>query len=64
MKKVLGIVSVGLIVLSTVSPALADDNAFQKAGKGIVTVVVWPFKMLGNGLKALGNGAKKLVGKD
>ena len=63
MRKALNIVLIGLVVLATVGPVQADDNAAQKAGKAVVNVVVWPFKMLGNGLKALGNGTKKLFGK-
>jgi len=53
MRKALNIVLIGLIVLATVGPAQADDNAFQKAGKGVVKVIVWPFKMIGNGFKKL-----------
>jgi hypothetical protein len=64
MKKALSIALIGLVVLATVGPVQAEeDNAFKKAGHAVVTVVVWPFKMLGNGLKALGNGTKKLFGK-
>ncbi|MDZ4838152.1 MAG: hypothetical protein SGJ27_30585 [Candidatus Melainabacteria bacterium] len=38
----------------------ADDSAVKKVGNAIT----WPFRKVGQGLKAMGNGAKKLVKRD
>ncbi|HEY9783841.1 MAG TPA: hypothetical protein V6D17_00475 [Candidatus Obscuribacterales bacterium] len=45
------------------SAMAADDNKVVAAGKKVGSAIVWPFKKLGQGLKAMGNGAKKMVGK-
>lgn len=41
----------------------ADDNVVVKGAKKAGSAIVWPFKKLGQGLKAMGSGAKKMVGK-
>lgn len=61
MKKYAALLLALAVASTTFVPAqAADDSAVQKAGKAIV----WPFKKMGQGLKAVGNGAKKLVKRD
>ncbi len=47
----------------TASAAQAEDSKIKEAGKKVGAAIVWPFKAVGKGLKAMGNGAKKMVGK-
>jgi hypothetical protein len=47
----------------TANAAQAEDSKVKEAGKKVGSAIVWPFKKLGQGLKAMGNGAKKMVGK-
>ncbi|MBZ0295055.1 MAG: hypothetical protein K8L99_21000 [Anaerolineae bacterium] len=57
MRKI-GTLLVAMTVAAVVaqSPALAEDAAIKKVGGAIA----WPFKKLGQGVKAAGNGAKKV----
>jgi hypothetical protein len=58
MKKYAALMLALALASTTFAPVqAADDSAVQKVGKAIV----WPFKKVGQGLKAMGNGAKKLV---
>ncbi len=61
MKKYAALLLVMAVTSATFAPAAlaADDGPVKKMGNAIV----WPFKKMGQGLKAMGNGAKKLVGK-
>lgn len=45
---------------STGSPAWADDNKLVAGVKKVGSAIVWPFKKVGQGFKAVG---KKLSGK-
>lgn len=58
MKKYAALILALAVSSTAFAPAqAADDSAVQKVGKAIV----WPFKKVGQGLKAVGSGAKKLV---
>lgn len=63
MKKSLAIGLMIAICSFTASAAQAEDSKIKTAGKKVGTAIVWPFKKMGQGLKAMGNGAKKMVGK-
>ena len=55
----LGLLSVLAISAST-GAAWADDNKVVAGAKKVGTVIVWPFKKLGQGLKAVKD---KVTGK-
>jgi D-arabinose 5-phosphate isomerase GutQ len=63
MKKSLAVGLMIAICTFTATAAQAEDNKIQAAGKKVGNAIVWPFKKMGQGLKAMGNGAKKMVGK-
>ncbi len=63
MKKSLAVGLMIAICSFTVSAAQAEDSKIKTAGKKVGNAIVWPFKKMGQGLKAMGNGAKKMVGK-
>ncbi len=58
--------SVALTLLSTIviaastGAAVAADNKVKAGAKKVATAVVWPFKKVGEGMKAVG---KKVTGK-
>lgn len=52
-----------MLAVASASAAQAEDSKIKAAGKKVGGAIVWPFKKLGQGMKAMGNGAKKLVGK-
>jgi hypothetical protein len=58
MKKYAALVIVLAVASSAFAPAAlaADDGPMKKVGNAIV----WPFKKMGQGLKAVGNGTKKI----
>lgn len=58
MKKVL--VAVICLLGLTAAPAQADDNVIVKGAKKTGAAIVWPFKKIGSGMKAIG---KKISGK-
>jgi len=58
MKKYAALILVLAVASTAFAPAqAADDSPIKKVGNAIV----WPFKKMGQGLKAMGNGAKKIV---
>lgn len=69
MKKLLCFSVTGLFLLSLTAPnpALADDNKVVDGAKAVGKGIMWGPKKLWEGTKkgfsAMGNGAKKLVGK-
>lgn len=69
MKKLVSLSLMGLFALSitAVSPALADDNKMVEGAKTMGKAIMWGPKKLWEGTKkgfsAMGNGAKKLMGK-
>lgn len=69
MKKIVCYSLMGLFVLSMSAPlpALADDNKIADGAKAVGKGIMWGPKKLWEGTKkgfsAMGNGAKKLVGK-
>ena len=61
MKKFLRLSVILLIALNSMgTAALADDNKVVAGAKKVGSAVVWPFKRIGQGLKALG---KKITGQ-
>ncbi len=62
MKKSLALTLLSVIVLSASSGAMAantsSDNKVVAAGKKVGCAVVWPFKKVGQGLKAVGSKIK------
>ncbi len=63
MKKLMTLLASCVVVVSACNAASAADNKLQTGMKKVGTAVVWPFKKVGQGLKAMGNGMKKMVGK-
>lgn len=63
MKNLVTLLSAAVVVLSASNSAFAADNKLQDGMKKVGSAVVWPFKKMGQGLKAMGNGMKKMVGK-
>ncbi len=69
MKKIVSVSLMGLFALSVASanPALADDNKMVAGAKSLGKGIMWGPKKLAEGMKkgftAMGNGAKKMVGK-
>jgi putative cell wall-binding protein len=63
MKKYLTLLSASIVLLSSANAAFAADNKMQEGAKKVGSAIVWPFKKMGQGLKAMGNGMKKMVGK-
>ncbi|HIA51820.1 MAG TPA: hypothetical protein EYN91_06985 [Candidatus Melainabacteria bacterium] len=63
MKKSLAVGLMIAICSFTATAAQAEDSKIKEAGKKVGSAIVWPFKAVGKGLKAMGNGAKKMVGK-
>lgn len=60
MKKYAALVVVLAVASTAFAPAqAADDSPVKKVGNAIV----WPFKKMGQGLKAVGNGTKKIFKK-
>lgn len=60
MKKYAALMLALAVASTTFAPVqAADDSAVKKVGNAIT----WPFRKMGQGLKAMGNGAKKMVGK-
>lgn len=57
MKKYAALAIVVAVATTAFAPAAmaADDGPMKKVGNAIV----WPFKKMGQGLKAVGNGMKK-----
>lgn len=56
MKKYAALAIVLAVASTAFAPAMAaDDGPAKKLGNAIV----WPFKKMGQGLKAVGNGIKK-----
>jgi hypothetical protein len=62
MKKVMTLLAASVVVLSACTAAHAD-NKVQDGAKKVGSAIVWPFKKMGQGLKAMGNGMKHMVGK-
>jgi hypothetical protein len=61
MKKYLPLCVIAIIAANGMgSPAWADDNKIVTGMKKVGSAIVWPFKKVGQGLKAVG---KKLTGK-
>lgn len=60
MKKSLALTLLSLIVLSASSSAMAanSDNKVVVGAKKVGTAIVWPFKKVGSGMKAVGNKIK------
>jgi len=50
------LVALTILAVTAQSPAMAEDSAVKKTGNAIA----WPFKKLGQGVKAAGNGVKKV----
>ncbi len=69
MKKILGLSLVGMFAMSlfVASPAMADDNKIVEGTKALGKGIMWAPKKLWEGTKkgmtAMGNGAKKMMGK-
>lgn len=63
MKIYMTMLSAALVVLCSCNTASAADNAMTNGAKKVGAAIVWPFKQVGKGLKAMGNGMKKMVGK-
>ncbi len=69
MKKIVSLSLVGLfaLTLSSMAPALADDNKLVSGAKTIGKGIMWGPKKLWEGTKkgmeAMGNGFKKITGK-
>lgn len=51
------------LAVSSASAASAEDSKIKAGAKKVGGAIAWPFKKVGQGLKAMGNGAKKMVGK-
>ena len=62
MKKTITLLSAAVIALSVCNAAQADSK-IQNGAKKVGSAVAWPFKKMGQGLKAMGHGMKKMVGK-
>ncbi len=61
MKKSLALMLLSVLAISaSTGAAMADDNKVVAGAKKIGSAIVWPFKKLGQGLKAAG---KKVTGK-
>lgn len=63
MKVLMTLLSAAVVIMCSCNSVSAADNAFTNGMKKVGTAIVWPFKQVGKGLKAMGNGAKRLVGK-
>jgi hypothetical protein len=67
MKKGIGILLAALFALSTTASFAADDNKVVSGAKAVGKGIMWGPKKIALGMKkgfeAVGNGAKKLVGK-
>jgi len=63
MKISMTVISIAIALFASMSPAPAADGKLQEGMKKVGAAIVWPFKKMGEGLVALGHGAKKLVGK-
>lgn len=61
MKKSLALTLLSVLAISaSTGTAMADDNKVVAGAKKVGSAIVWPFKKLGQGLKAVG---KKVSGK-
>ncbi|MBY0546362.1 MAG: hypothetical protein K2W95_03670 [Candidatus Obscuribacterales bacterium] len=67
MKTGIGILLAALFAISTSASFAADDNKVVSGAKAVGKGIMWGPKKLASGMKkgfgAMGNGAKKLVGK-
>lgn len=67
MKTGIGILLAALFAISTSATFAADDNKVVSGAKAVGKGIMWGPKKLASGMKkglgAMGNGAKKLVGK-
>lgn len=67
MRKAFILSLMGVFLLSISSPAMADDNKMVAGAKSLGKGIMWGPKKLWEGTKkgfgAMGNGAKKLMGK-
>jgi len=63
MKTIMSLLSVAVVIASCCNSASAEDSKLKTGVKKVGTAIVWPFKKVGQGLVAMGHGAKKLVGK-
>lgn len=61
MKKYAALLLVLAMASTTFAPAQAED---ESAVKKVGNAITWPFRKVGQGLKAMGNGAKKIVKRD
>jgi hypothetical protein len=61
MKKAVALSVLSVIVLSaSTGSAVAADNKVKAGAKKVGVAIVWPFKKIGEGMKAVG---KKVTGK-
>jgi len=62
MKKNVALAMLAVLVMSASTGAAmaADDNAAVAGAKKVGTIIVWPFKKIGQGLKAV---KEKITGK-
>ena len=60
MKKSLAFALLSAMILSASNGAMAagSDNKVVAAGKKVGQAIVWPFKKMGEGMKAVGNKIK------
>ena len=63
MKKQLTLLTIAVVLVSAGSAASAADSKLKNGAKKVGAAIVWPFKEVGKGLKAMGNGMKHMVGK-
>lgn len=67
MKKGTGILLIALFALATTASFAADDNKVVSGAKAVGKGIMWGPKKIAAGMKkgfgAMGNGAKKLIGK-
>ncbi|MBP7862524.1 MAG: hypothetical protein KIT34_09600 [Cyanobacteria bacterium TGS_CYA1] len=64
MKRVLSVLLVaGLVSFACANSASAEDNKVKAGAKKVGNAIVWPFKKMGQGMKAMGEKTKKMFKK-
>lgn len=63
MKRVLSVLLVAGIFFACANSASAEDNKVKAGAKKVGNAIVWPFKKMGQGMKAMGEKTKKMFKK-
>ena len=63
MKRVLSVLLVAGIFFACANSASAEDNKVKAGAKKVGSAIVWPFKKMGQGMKAMGETPKKMSKK-